>query len=353
MKRFLIISTFVVIAGGLLLLKWMNSSRTAPESAATKGGKQPPVSVTAHIVRAGSFSNTLKVTGTVIANQEVTLQSEVAGRVVKINFREGKPVRKGDLLLKIQDDEMQAQLKKLELQKTLAEKNEARQKQLLDINGVSQQEYDIVHNQLRTIEAEITLLKTTIEKTNIYAPFSGTIGLKSISEGAYLTPSTVIASLQEINPVKIDFSIPEKYIQMVKQGDTLQFTVGSSKEIFNATILAVEPRIDPATRTVQIRATCQNPERKIFPGAYADITLPLDAVEGALMVPTQSVIAELKGNKIFLAKSGKAVPVKVETGMRNDSTIQILGGIHPGDTILTTGLMGVRPGSDLKIVKLN
>lgn len=314
--------------------------------------KNQVANVTAFIVKPQKLQNKIYTTGTVTANQEVELRNEIAGKVIKIFFKEGSRVSKGEMLVKIYDNDLQSQLKKLNLQKELAETNEGRQKQLLNISGISQADYDITLNQVNSAKADIDIIKAQIEKTEIKAPFNGIIGLKAVSEGAYLQLNTKIATVQEIDPLKIDFSIPEKYMSSVKTNDEINFTVQGVSGNFKGKIFAIEPKIDPATRTILLRAICQNKENKIFPGAFARIELSLAEIENALLIPTQALIPELKGQKIFLSRDGKAFPQKVETGIRNDSAVQIVNGIKSGDTVITTGIMQLKPNGEVKMIAI-
>ena len=308
--------------------------------------------VSAIVVSPSTIYDKINSTGTVIANEEVELRNEIPGRVVHIYFKEGTHVNKGELLVKIFDNDLQAQLKKISLQKILAEKNESRQKDLLAIKGISQQDYDEALNALDAVKADIDLVKSQIEKTEILAPFSGFIGLKSVSEGAYLSANTHIASMQEINPVKIDFTVPERYMNKIHNGDEINFSVEGMNETYKGSVYAIEPKVDLSTRSIAVRAICPNYENKIFPGAFARIELSLSEIKDALMIPTQALIPELKGQKVFISKDEKASPVKVQTGLRNDTTIQITQGLQIGDTVIVTGIMQLRPDVPLRITSV-
>jgi membrane fusion protein (multidrug efflux system) len=308
--------------------------------------------VTGLVLKPTSLDNTLSATGTITANNEVELRSEVAGRITGIYFKEGGKVQKGQLLVKINDADLRAQLKKLEYQRKLAQSQLARDEKLLAKEGISRQEFEVSENQVSTISADMDLVRAQLAKSEIRAPFSGIIGLKSVSEGAYISPNARIASLQEIEPVKIDFSIPEKYAGRVRQGHPVRFTIQGSEEVFEGSVFAVEPKIDVSTRTIQIRAICPNKENKVLPGAFARVSLILEKTPDALMVPTEAVIPELKGQKVYVAENGKAKPVKIKTGIRNDSTVEVIDGLKAGDTVVTTGIMYLKPDAPVKVVKL-
>ncbi len=288
-----------------------------------------------------------------LANEEVELKSEVSGRVTKILFKEGGFVKKGDLLVKINDSELQAQLEKAKYVLKLSEEKEYRQRNLLKREAISQEEYDSALNELNVNKAQVDLIKAQIDKTEIVAPFSGKIGLRHISIGSYITPTTIIASLQNIDPIKIEFSIPEKYAGSVEVGDKVNFNIVGSEETFTGKVYAIEPKIDNVTRTLSIRALCSNTSGKLLPGGYADVKLILKDISNALMVPTEAIIPILKGQKLFLYKNGVVTDPIVQTGIRTDTTVQITDGLAPYDTVITSGILQLRPGAPVKISKLN
>ena len=284
-----------------------------------------------------------------MANEEVELRNEIPGRITDILFQEGSNIRKGDLLLTIYDSDLKAQLKKLKLQRDVAQKTEERQKDLLAVNGISKQDYELSSNQLLTIDADIDLIESNLSKTKIRSPFDGIIGLKTISTGAFLPINTLIASIQEVQPIKLEFTIPERYRSMISDSTRVNFTTESSEGIFEGKIYAIEPKINLQTRSVFVRALCPNKNFKLYPGAFAHVEIPLNKIENAILIPTQALIPELKSQKVFISKNGKAEKVEVKTGMRNDSSIQITSGISVGDTVLITGIMQMRQGMPLKV----
>ena len=344
--RLVVVLSLVLIGITIYFKKCNNVNSTA--KADTNKGK-PAVSVSAVVASPQELEYQIFASGSAMSNEEVQLRNEIPGKIVSINFKEGTKVNKGELLVKLYDDDLKAQLKKLLLQKELAEKMESRQKDLLTASGISQQDYEISLNNLNSIKADIELIQTSISKTEIRAPFDGTIGLKTVSLGAYLTSNTLIASIQDIDPLKLEFSIPEKFRDQISINTEISFTTESVEGIFKGKIYAFEPRLDLNTRSFTVRAICPNTNLKIFPGAFAHITIPLKKIPDAILLPTQSVIPELKGESVFVSEGGIAKKVKVVSGIRNDSTIQITSGVQAGDTVLITGLMQVRPNTALKI----
>lgn len=324
-------------------------------SGAPKGGKKgsEAINVSAVIAQAQKLENILFASGTVMANEEVALRPEVAGKLVAVYFKEGSQVQKGALLAKINDADLQAQLRKLQLQLKLGKEREARMKGLLAISGISQEEYDMVVNQSQTINADIDFTRAQISKTEVRAPFSGKIGLKQISQGGYISTADVIATIQQLDLLKVDFSIPERYASLVKVGDNISFSVENKLEKFEAKVYALEPKIDELTRNITIRAVYSNSKSAIFPGAFAKIELTSTQNDMAIMIPTEAVIPILKGKQVFVSKGGKATPITVETGLRNDANIEIKTGLQVGDTVITSGIMSLKPDATVNVIKIN
>jgi len=252
--------------------------------------------------------------------------------------------------VKINDADLQAQFKKLMSQLDLAKENEARMKKLLNIKGVSIEEYESAVNALNAARADIALVQAQIDKTEIRAPFAGTVGLKYAGEGSYTPVGVKIASIQQLDPVKIDFSVPEKYARQITKGDAVSFTVQSVPDTFEAKILAIEPKVDIATRTVQLRAVCSNKEKKLLPGSFAKITIILKELPNSIMIPTEALIPALKGYKVFVSKNGKAEESAVNVGIRTEKSIEVVRGLEIGDTVITTGIMQLKAGSPIKII---
>ncbi len=299
-----------------------------------------------------SIEDKIFATGSVLANEDVDLSAEASGIITDIHFSEGRAVKKGDLLLKINDSELQAELQRAEFRLTLAEQREGRQRQLLERGGISQEDYDATLNEVNVLRAEKRLINAQIAKTEIRAPFDGVIGLKFVSEGSYISPQTRIATLQNLNPVKIDFTVPERYLSRVAPDDKIEFTVQGVDSTFTGNVYAIEPRIDSQTRTLRIRARSKNDGRLLLPGAFANIELILETVENAIMIPTMSVVPQLNSQKVYKLENNVVTEQIVETGIRTSERIQIIQGVADTDTILTTGLLQVRPGDQVEISKI-
>ncbi|GAA4511460.1 efflux RND transporter periplasmic adaptor subunit [Sphingobacterium thermophilum] len=295
------------------------------------------------------FSDYLTLTGSIEANEVVELHAEVSGIVEVLSFSEGSEVSQGQMLIKINDSELQAQLAQARTKAQLAGENARRAKLLLEKEAISQEEYDIASADYRSAESQIQLIKAQIDKTVVRAPFSGRIGLRNISKGSYITPSTVIAKLANTSQLKLSFSVPEKYAHMVKIGGRVNFTTQGDEQQYEASIYAVEPVIEANTRTLLVRALCST-NTSLIPGAFANVTFPLETVEKGLLVPAEALIPIQNGKKVFVLKDGKAKEVVVETGGRSESDVLVTKGLAEGDTVLTSGVMALRDGSAVNVV---
>lgn len=313
------------------------------------GGAGGSLSVDGIVAKASSFTNDLEITGTIEANESVVLRSEVSGLVTGIYFKEGSNVSKGATLLKINDKDIQAQLQDALTKQNLSATSENRAKQLLQKGAISQEEYDIALANLRSLKAQAQIVRAQLAKTTIVAPFSGKVGLRSISVGEYLTPSTVIANLLSTNPVKINFSVPEKYIGQIKLNSEITFTTDGSNKRFSGKVFAIEPGINQQTRTLQIKALAPNPNNELLPGSFAKVKLALATQENVILVPTQAIIPVLNGKMVYISKDGKAKQVNVEAGTRTADNIVITSGLNVGDTVLTTGAMSLKPDAAVKV----
>ncbi|MEX0823459.1 MAG: efflux RND transporter periplasmic adaptor subunit [Balneolaceae bacterium] len=350
-KRILTL-TVVFIILGLLAYPKIKPLLSSPSN--EEAGNESPqlLQVEAVTIEEESVEDRIFTSGSIRANEVVQLSMETSGIITNISFDEGRSVEKGELLLKINDSELQAQKQRASFRLNLAEQREERQRGLLDRGGTSRDEYEATLNEVNVLRSELDLIDAQIDKTELRAPFSGNIGLKYVSEGSYISPNAQIASLQDLDPVKIDFSVPERYVSRVKFGDKIYFTVQGVDSTFTGEVYAIEPNIDRETRSLQIRAMSSNPDGVLFPGAFTNITFILDTIDDALMVPTISLIPELNSQKLFVIRNGVVAEVRVPTGIRTSEKVQILDGVAPGDTVLTTGLLQVRPGSEVEITNL-
>ncbi len=352
MKFRYIIYTLVVLGLAYLIYYRISANKKIENSGkgpgTSKGGAQG-AQVEGIVVTTGKFNNDLEISGTIEANESVALQSEVAGLVTNIYFKEGSNVSKGSQLVKINDRDIQAQLQEALTKQKLSATNEGRAKQLLAKGAISQEEYDTSLADLESLRAQAQLIRTQLARTIIRAPFSGKIGLRNISVGEYLTPSKIIANLMSTNPVKLSFAIPEKYASQIDVNSGVNFTTGGSSKSHTAKVFAIEPGINTQTRTLNIKALATNPNNELLPGAFAKIKLALSMMENAILIPNEAVIPVLKGKTVFISSNGKAKQVEVVTETRTSSEILVTSGLKVGDTVLTTGAMSLKPDMPVKV----
>lgn len=334
----------------LLRAKKGNDPATA---AAPRDNGSGALRVSTVTIKSVPFAESITSTGTLRAEEAVDLQAEVSGKVTAINFREGSRVKKGDLLVKINDADLQATLQRDIFKMQLAELTEERLGSLLKIGGAKQADYDAASNELSVQKAEIALTNAQIAKTEIRAPFDGTIGLRFVSEGSFMMATSTnpirIATVQAIDNLKIDFSLPEKYAGRVRAGMPITFMPVGSQGRIAGEISAIEPRIDVATRTILIRALCPNPDNRLLPGAYASVELALSQVENAILVPSVAVIPGVSEKNVFVLENGKAQRRAVQTGTRTESAVHILSGIKEGDVVITSGIQQLRSGMPVSV----
>lgn len=342
-------STSIKLMAFLLVLALAGCGESSSTQNRPGGGASSAISVEVVVIQPSLLENRISTTGTLLANEEVELRPEISGRVTQVSFNEGSRVTKGSLLLKINDSELQAQLKRKESEEKLAASDEKRKKSLYDANAISQEEYDKSLNALRIVQADMEVTKSLIAKTEIRAPFNGVIGLRHVSEGGYVSPSMLAATMQEIDPMKVEFSVPEKYAHQLKDGLEISVHIGESAEEHKGIIYAVESKIDLSTRTIKARARIPNPAGRLIPGAFARLDITLESIPDAIVIPTGALIPELSGAKVYVCENGAAKSVPVQPGLRTDRNIQITTGLAPGDTLITTGLLQLSDGRKVRI----
>ncbi|HQS05057.1 MAG: efflux transporter periplasmic adaptor subunit [Sphingobacteriales bacterium 17-39-43] len=356
MKTKYIVYTILVILLAVFVAYRMNKNKVQKAGAGAgrgSGGPASALTVNGIVTKAENFSNSLAIAGTIEANEQVDIRSEVSGLVTEILFNEGSTVSKGKVLLKINDLELQAQLSQALTKQKLAQETEYRAGKLLEKEAISKEEYDVALSELRSLQSQTQLIRAQLAKTLIRAPFSGKIGLRTISAGEYITPSSNIARLVSTNPVKILFSIPEKYAGTIKINTQISFTVAGSNNNYTGIIYAIEPGIDMSTRTLQLKAKASNSNGDLLPGSFAKIDLPLSNINDAILIPTESIVPVLQGKKVYVSSKGKAKEVMVETGTRTEKSVLILSGLSIGDTVLTTGIMSLKNDLPVKVKVTN
>ena len=310
-----------------------------------KGGG---ISAKLYVLEPNTLSNGISAVGTLLPNEEVDLISEAAGKVIGIYFEEGKTVAGRQLLLKVDDAELQDQLRRAEYQLNLIGERLNRQRILLEKDAVSREEFDQVQTDYNILQTDIDLLKTKISKTEIKAPFAGTIGFRGVSLGSYLQLNTIIARLIDHSKLKLEFAIPEKYASTYFTGNKIKFTTEVSPQEFEAVVYAVDPKVDVATRTITVRGMYNNANGKLLAGMFARINLIINQSEEVLLIPTEAIVQEMQGKKVWKISNGKAKSQPITTGFRSNNQVEVLSGLLSGDTIMTTGLMQVREGVAVK-----
>lgn len=313
-----------------------------------QGGQNSP-KYDAIITSSRIINRVITSPGSILAEETTNLQPEISGRLTHIYFKEGSNVQRGALLAKIYDDDLRAQRSKLQVQLKIAEASEQRQKELLAVNGTSQQEYDLATLQVSNIKADLELNKVSLSKTEIRAPYSGRIGLRNVSPGAYVTPQQILANLSQINLLKIEFSVLEKYASELKPGTIVNFRTETSESEYQAKITAFENTLTDDTRQQRIRAQVIKPDNKLTPGSFISVTFGVGKDDPAVMIPTQAVIPQARDKKIILYRNGIASFITIVTGYRDSSNVEVVSGLKTGDTVVTSGLLSIRPNAKINI----
>jgi len=344
----LIYALLIIGLGGFIAYRVV-SNKSKNDESKKFGDKDRPTTVTGIVVKTSTFDNDLSLSGSIEANEQIEIHSEVSGIVEGIYFSEGTYVNKGQVLFKVNDIELRAQLRQAQTKEGLAAENERRAKLLLQKEAISQEEFDVANADYASMKAQTQLIKAQIAKTSVKAPFSGKIGLRSISPGTYITPTVLVAKLVNTGKLKITFSIPEKYASQVNSNANIDFSVSGSDKIYTAKIYAIEPEIEVATRTLKIRAIADNVDGKLFPGTFADVKLPLNIIKDAIVVPSEAIVPVQDGKKVYIANMGKAKEVMVDATTRTDASILILSGLKAGDTLITSGVMSLKNEAPIKV----
>ena len=345
--------TFLFVLSFVVLFFSCKGKKENTAQQNSKPGQSPPLSVEVLLATTRSLSADIEIPGTLLANESTEIHPEVSGRVVQLNIKEGSFVSKGILLAKLYDGDLQAQMRKLEVQLKIAEQTENRQNQLLKIQGISQQEYDLSLLQVHNLKADIDIIKEAIRKTEIRAPFSGKLGLKNISPGAFITPATILTTIGQVNQLKIQFNVPEKYGSLLRMGQSVDFSIDGTDKKFSAQIIATEIKIEENTRSLAVRAAVKNNDPVLYPGAFAKVKIVLGKNENAIMIPNSVIVPQGRKKLVYLYKGGKSMQADITTGVRDSANIQVLSGLNVGDTVITSGLLFLKPGGDVKLTKVS
>lgn len=336
---------FYILSLGLLLAVACKSKK---EDAPKQNNPNQALTVDVIIATPQTVSNAVEANGTVVANEYVELHPEVSGRLTYLNVPEGSRIQQGTLVARVNDADLQAQLNKTKVLLEMAVKTEERLRKLLAINGVNQADYDVAQNAVNSYQADMAYTQSLIDKTVIKAPFSGVVGLRQVSPGAYVTAATIIATIQQVDKIKIDFTLPEEYGKMIRKGNVVDVQIdATNKTIKKATVVAIEPQVNQATRNLKVRAMLQ--DNQVNPGAYVKVFLSASREKKTILIPSNAIIPDDKNKQVVLVKNGQASFVNIETGNRQAATVEVLKGLAPGDSVVVTGLLFARPKSTLKV----
>ena len=338
----------VLIGAGLALPKWLGS-RAKSTADVTGPVVEERLPGRVEQVQPGPLEELLVTTGTVLANEQIDLVSEVSGKVEEILFHEGSVVEAGAVLVKLDTSTLSAERERARHRFELVQRQEARQQELLDEGLVSAEEYESTLSQLNVLQAELLLSEVELEKAEVRAPFSGIIGLRAVSPGSYVSSQTRLTTLQDIDPVKVEFSVPEAYARDLAVGDPVRFGIKGLDGEFMGRVYALEPAIDLETRSLTLRATAPNPEGTLLPGAFAEVRVAVREVSEALSVPAIAVVPELGGKKVFVLEEGLAQPRVVETGIRTETRVQITRGMEPGERVIVSNIPRLRVGIAVEV----
>ena len=317
------------------------------------GAGRQQLSVTAMVLQPQVLRSDVYIaSGVLLPEEEVDLTFETSGKITHIYFREGSFVNQGALLAKVNDAPLQAELRKLQTQLPLAQDRVYRQGTLLEKDAISQETYQTVTTELEKLKADIDLIESRIAQTELRAPFSGVIGLRQVSVGAYASPAVIVSKLTKISPLKLEFSMNENQVRQILPGSEISFSVANDLTTYNAVVYAVESQLDPRTLTLKARARYANPGGKLKPGLSASMQTLISEVPDAIVIPSISSITELGRDIAYVYKNGVAQEVEITKGYRTSSSVQILSGLSAGDTLLTTGVMQLRNGLPVKISEI-
>ena len=344
----------IVVAGaaGFWLGRPSDASKTAAAAApaASTPGSGPAVSVEAIKVERLALPQGITAVGSLRSDESITLRPEVAGRISAIQFREGERVAKGAPLVKLDPSVTQAELQQAQANMVLAK---AKYDRAVDLQGkgfISGQARDEAENNLKVGEAALALARAKLAKLSIEAPFSGIIGLRSVSVGDYVKEGADMVNLEAIDPLKVDFRVPEIYLSQIRVGQSLQMTLDAVPgKTYEGKVFAINPLVDAAGRAVVIRAQVRNQDTTLRPGMFARVRLLTHEKQEALVVPEQAIVPQGDEWFVYRVVDGKAQRAKVEIGQRRDGKAEVMKGLRDGDVVVTAGQLKIRDGVPVQV----
>lgn len=343
----------VIVLGALLIVPKLLSEKNKTQTPTGQNTSQQEIPVDVFVIKQIDLENEVVTVGTIIANEEVDIKSELTRKITGIYFKEGTFVPNGKILFKLDDSDILARLRKLDLDEELNIKQQDREKQLLDKGLLTPDEYEVRETNIEKIRADIEVLEVELSKTEIRAPFSGIAGFRNVSIGSLVNNTNILTTIQDISKVKVDFSIPEKYIALFRPGQEITFRVDGYDEDFTGKVISYEPKLNENTRSIILRASANNKGTKLLPGSFVKVKLKLENINNAVMIPTESVVPKLKGQSVYVYQDGKAVSKDVEMGVRTEKEVQITSNLNIGDTIIITNILRLKPNSKVKFVNVN
>jgi membrane fusion protein, multidrug efflux system len=304
------------------------------------------------VVQPGKVSEEFEVTGTLVANQQVDIVSELTRKIIRVNVKEGTKVKKGTLLFQLDDADLQAQLERYHQQEKLALLNEERLKDLIAHEAIAQQDYDQAATNLKVLQAQVQELEVTIEKTRITAPFDGQIGIINVHPGSIVSVNTVLTDIEDNSLIKVDFSVPEKYTNVITLGSEHTFSIVSDDKRYKTKVIARAASLSSNTRTLLVRSETANPDGLLLPGQSARLNLSLSTSNDALSLTSNALIPSSHGYSVYVSRKNAVQAVPVQIGQRSEGSVVITEGLQKGDTIITSNLLRLVPGAPVQFVTL-
>jgi membrane fusion protein (multidrug efflux system) len=336
--------------GAALLTGALVAQTAGPSPATAQSGGAVPVE--ASEVAEGPLVDEITAIGTLISNESVILRPEIAGRIVDISFEEGQPVEAGAPLFRLDDSLYQAELAEAQAKLQLSERNFARAKELHEKGSGTARARDEAVASLQADKATVALAQARLDKTRIRAPFGGIVGLRQVSIGDYVTEGQDLVNLEDVDPVKVDFRVPELFLSGLARGQELVIAVDAYPgRPFKGMVYALDPRVDAAGRSVAVRAQVPNPDDALRPGLFARVTLILSIRKEAITVPEQAVVPRGDDRYVFRVVDGTATLTKVTLGQRRKGRVEIIDGLQPGDMVVTAGQLKIRDGVPVEVIK--
>ncbi len=304
------------------------------------GAGMTTLKVDALVLNPQLFRDRFIVNANVIPFEETDLKAPVPGNVLGIHFMEGEKVRQGQPLVQIDDRIWKARLKGLKAQLEIAKSDSARNEALIDVQGVSQETLDKSNAQIKELQAQIEEMEVNVSLANVKAPFSGRVGMRDFSVGAYLSQGATITTIVQSDRLKVDFNVPGRYLDYIRSGQKVELIYRA--DTLEATVYAVDPRIDMNSRTFRVRCVMPNPGERYVPGIFVEVIIPVSSDDEALVVPTAAIIPSLNSQTVYVFRNGRALRKEVELGPRTDLQVRVEKGLTPGDTIIMTGLLEIK-----------